>query len=89
MIIIICIVIIIFCDIAQDSARERNYYDKQAERRHQELLEAQREAEEDDEYDCDEDYPEIRSRNKKTRTIVREIIDEHGRVIRETITEEV
>ena len=71
MVIAICIIVWILCDIAESNARERKYYEKQAERRHREMIDSQ---------------PEQKHR---TRTIVREIIDEQGRVIRETITEEI
>lgn len=71
MVIAICIIVWILCDIAESNARERKYYERQAERRHREMIDSQ---------------PEQKHR---TRTIVREIIDEQGRVVRETITEEI
>lgn len=88
MVIIACIIIWILCDIAEDSARDRSYYDRQQERRHQELLESENRRREH--YSKRQREIEKRlERKSKTRTIVREIVDEQGRVIRETITEEI
>ncbi len=41
MVIIACIIVWILCDIAEASAKDRSYYDRQEERRHQELMESE------------------------------------------------
>lgn len=88
MVIAVCIIVWILCDIAESSSKDRRYYDRQDERRHTELMEAERRRQE--EYRKKQEELEMRWENKpKTRTIVREIMDEQGRVIRETITEEI
>lgn len=88
MVIAICIIVWILCDIAEDSARDRSYYNKQEERRHQELLESEKRRREES-AKRQKELEKQWERKPKMRTIVREIIDEQGRVIRETITEEI
>lgn len=87
MVIAICIIVFILCDIAENSARDRTYYNHEAERRHRELMEIRRQVEKPTVNVSDSS--KAPKREKRTRTIVREIIDEQGRVIRETITEEI
>lgn len=91
MVIAVCIIVWILCDIAEKSYKQRSNYEYQARLRHQEDMK-QREEHWKDWNEAVSKNQEIGSKqtlHKKTRTIVREAVDENGRVIRETITEEI
>lgn len=83
----ICIILWIAYFIDQAS-EDRSYYDRKQERRYRELLEAE-ERRLDEYYETQMEIEQLQKKKPKIRTIVREIVDEQGRVIRETITEEI
>lgn len=90
MVIAICIIVWILCSIAEKSSEQISDCEYQANLRHQEDMEQRdRQWEELYEITTRNQDTNIQSSRKKTRTIVREAVDENGRMIRETITEEI